>query len=90
MSVNIERPTGRTSYPRCVADVFEANILTITCMDDDSTVAEIPADGWCSVSVSSDDSGQLLYSLTNPRGAELREKADQQIRAYLETTHAHV
>lgn len=47
---------GEISFPRCVADVFESGILTITSVDDGATVREIPADRWeCATVYGSDD-----------------------------------
>lgn len=55
-------PCGEISFPRCVADVFESGILTITSVDDGATVREIPADRWeCATVYGSDD--QIQYVL---------------------------
>lgn len=50
---------GELHAPRCVADVFDGDVLTVTCLDDGAVLREIPAGEWREATVYDGDDHPL-------------------------------
>lgn len=44
--VQVVRPIGEKSFPRCTADQFDLGVLTVTSVDDDSILDELQPETW--------------------------------------------
>lgn len=63
-SVKVFMRIGEVSYPRCVADVFTKDHLTITAIDTDDEMATFPPGQW-SEAVMYDESGYPIAAFTS-------------------------
>lgn len=58
---------GELHAPRCVADVFSGDILTVTCIDNGAVLREIPAGEWSTaVTYGGDDYPLYAHHATTP------------------------
>lgn len=57
---------GETFFSRCVADVFDGDVLTVTRLDDDAVAQEIPAGDWRTATVYTDHGPLYCHTAKTP------------------------
>lgn len=77
--VRVELPIGWATYPRCLADVFDHGVLTITTTDDNLELQVYLPDQWIEAAVYDDSTGYVVYTHRNPMASQARAQAHREV-----------
>ena len=78
--VRVELPIGWATYPRCIADVFDHGVLTITTTDDNVALQVYPPDQWIEAAVYDDSTGYVVDTHRNPMAQQAKDNAYAEVR----------
>lgn len=73
--VLVTKPIGEATFSRCTADMFDRGVLTVTSIDDDAIIEELPAASWLRARVVNADSEWMEFEIDNPLGVARKASA---------------